>query len=46
MFTVQQENETKFGTKNEILLFSLISISDFLWLYYYGFMHNSIKFEF
>ena len=31
--------------KNEIVLIILISLSDFLWLYYSGFMHDLIYFE-
>ena len=42
MFTVQQENATKFGTQNEILQFLFISLSDFLWLYDSRFMHYFI----
>ena len=44
LFTLQQENYTTFAAKNEILYFS-ISLSDFLWLFYSGFMHNFICFE-
>ena len=41
MFTVLQENATKFGTKNDNLnIFFIIKWP--LWLYYGGFMHNSI----
>ena len=44
IITVQQENATKFGSKNEIL-HTFISLSSFLWLNYSRFMHNFIKFE-
>ena len=33
MFTVEQENATKFGSKNEISQIYSISLSSFLWLY-------------
>ena len=42
VFTVSHENATQFRTKNDILRIFFISSSDFLWLYYYGFMHNFI----
>ena len=41
MFTLWQENATKFGTENKILHI-FISLSDLLWLYFSGFMHNFI----
>ena len=41
MFTVQQENATKFGSKSEILPI-FFSLNDFFWLYENGFMHNFI----
>ena len=44
MFTVSQENATKFGTKNLNFTYFFISLSDFLWLYYSGFMHYFIQF--
>ena len=42
MFTVYQENATKFGSKNEILTHLFISLNEFVWLYYSGFIHNFI----
>ena len=42
MFTVQQENATKFGTKIKYFHIFSVSLSDFFWLYYCGFMHDLI----
>ena len=39
MFTMCQESATKSGTKNEIS-YIFISLSDFVWLYYSGIMHD------
>ena len=45
LFTVEQENATKFGSKNEIFTHLFISLSDLLWLHHIRLMHNFIQFE-
>ena len=41
MFTVYQENTTKFGNEKKII-HTFLSLSDFRWLCYSGFMHACI----
>ena len=44
MVAMKQQNATKLGTKMKFYTF-FISSSDFLWLFYSGFVHTFIQFE-